>query len=197
MKEKTEDAFKKIAKQPLSNVEWVDPHSLTANIYNPNHVFKEEKKLLKLSILTDGWIAPITATNAREIVDGFHRWQLACDDKEVAAFTGGLVPVVFILPKTPQDQVASTIRLNRARGLHGILRMGEVVRDLVKEGKSPEEIQTMLGMDKEEFGRLADSLTAQPNLMGKDSFGRGWIPGKQSEIQDEIKAPKFEAEDEK
>ena len=45
--------------QPITTVEWVDPESLRANGYNPNHVAPPEMRLLKLSIMETGWTQPI------------------------------------------------------------------------------------------------------------------------------------------
>lgn len=77
--------------------------------------------------------------------------------------------------KTLADRMISTVRHNRARGQHGILRMGDIVRALRDEGLTSEEIERRLGMESEERERLAE-LRGSPELAGKDSFGRGWVP---------------------
>src|SRR3954470_2339898 len=41
--------------QPVGNVIWVDREFLQANSWNPNFVSPPELKLLKVSILSDGW----------------------------------------------------------------------------------------------------------------------------------------------
>ena len=51
--------------QPIGKVEWLEPKELRANDYNPNQVFPPELKLLKISIMSDGWTQPIVV---REIV---------------------------------------------------------------------------------------------------------------------------------
>lgn len=163
-------------KQPISEVEWVDPSTLRANDYNPNHVFGPELDLLRLSILEDGWTQPIVARSDGQIVDGFHRWHLGSTDSEIRRVSGGKVPVVRVADKkTLADRMISTVRHNRARGQHGILRMGDIVRALRDEGLTSEEIERRLGMESEERERLAE-LRGSPELAGKDSFGRGWVP---------------------
>ena len=124
--------------QPVSSVEWTDPKTLRANFYNPNHVAPPELELLKLSILEDGWTQPIVAREDGEIVDGYHRFYLATHDREVAALTKGMVPVVRLTPRSNADQMMSTIRHNRARGTHGVLKMADIVRRLSVEFKLPE-----------------------------------------------------------
>lgn len=156
---------------------WLPRDRLRANLYNPNRVAPPELDLLRLSLLADGWTQPLVARpdgDGLEIVDGFHRWTLAAEP-EVAALTGGLVPVV-LLARGPADQMASTIRHNRARGLHGVLRMAEIVRALLEaHGWSGEAVARALGMEDEEVRRLADRA-GLPARHADRELGRGWIP---------------------
>jgi len=162
--------------QPIAAVEWVDPATLHSNDYNPNRVFGAEMQLLKRSLLDDGWTAAILATVDNEVVDGFHRWSLGLHDPEVREATGGLVPVVRARAgKTRAQLMATTVRHNRARGKHGILKMGEIVRSMEASGMAPEEVESQLGMEDEERERLAE-LRGMPEQTGKDSFGKGWVP---------------------
>lgn len=162
--------------QPISRVQWIDPVRLYSNDYNPNRVFKAEMRLLKESILSSGWTQPIVARPDGEIVDGFHRWTLGSTDKDISALTGGLVPVVFLAADTSrEEQMMATVRHNRARGQHGVLKMGAIVRELVQRGVDQVEIQKRLGMEREEVERLSD-LRSSPERVGKDSFGKGWVP---------------------
>ncbi len=171
----TETALEERRRHPLDLVEWVHPSLLHANGYNPNKVFKPEMDLLKLSILEDGWTQPIVARPDGTIVDGFHRWTLGSTDLEIQAVSGGLVPVVRTNPASPADARAATVRHNRARGQHGILSMGEIVRAMREEGMPDDEICRKLGMEDEELERLADERSS-PTRVGKDSFGKGWTP---------------------
>lgn len=165
-------------KQPLSDVQWVDPNTLKANAYNPNTVFGPEMELLRISIIEDGWTQPIVARADGEIVDGFHRWTLGRTDDEVRALTGGLVPVVRLAPSDVASQMMSTVRHNRARGKHGVLAMGRIVAGLRGEGVDDKEIQRRLQMEAEELDRLGETKSS-PELIGKDSFGRGWVPARE------------------
>lgn len=163
-----------VSAQPVANIEWVDRNELYANDYNPNHVAPPELKLLKTSILEDGWTQPIVARPDGEIVDGFHRWELSADP-EIAKQTGGMVPVARIEPSR-ENQMMSTIRHNRARGQHVILRLADIVAALIKADMTEDEICALLGMEDEEVERLADSrgMTVRGS---KDDFNQGWKPG--------------------
>lgn len=160
---------------PIGRLEWVDPETLHANDYNPNHVFQAEFDLLRLSLLSDGWTAPITALASGQIVDGFHRWTLGRTDPAVRAMTGGLVPVVRLAGKTRAEHIAATVRQNRARGKHGILKMAELVREMKALGVPDEVIREEMGMEQEEINRLIEQR-ASSTTAGKDSFGHGWVP---------------------
>lgn len=162
--------------QPLAHLQWVPPGSLRANDYNPNRVFSPELELLRLSLAEDGWTQPIVARHDGEIVDGFHRWTLSQRFPELQV--DGCVPVVFLEEKTSKEQqIMSTVRHNRARGQHGILKMSDIARSLVESGLEEAEICRRLGMEQEELDRLTD-VRPSPQAAGKDSFGLGWVPTK-------------------
>lgn len=160
--------------QPVDSLHWIPADSLTANDYNPNYVAKPELRLLKVSILEDGWTQPLVINEKDEIIDGFHRWTLVVTDKEVAAMTDGLVPVVVVVGKDEAGRKMSTVRHNRARGNHRVLAMAEIVRSLHESGMGKEEIQQRLQMEEEEVERLLDAST-MPDFGGTE-FTRGWVP---------------------
>lgn len=165
------------ANQPVSAVQWVPRGSLRANFYNPNSVAPPEMELLRLSILEDKWTQPLVVLENMMIVDGFHRWTISADP-DIRAMTGGLVPVVTI-KADPVHRMMSTIRHNRARGTHAVLRMAEIVRVMTEAGLKPAEICKRLGMEDEELERLLDrsGMTVRGSS-GVDGFGRAWVPAK-------------------
>ena len=162
------------ADQPLSNIEWVDPATLHANNYNPNRVAAPEMKLLKRSILEDGWTQPIVALPDGEIVDGFHRWTLGSADPDIRNTTGGLVPVVRINPDPAQQRMA-TIRHNRARGSHHVLRMADIITELHTMNISDKDIANRLGMEPEEVTRLLAHGNKKQRNQGA-TFSQAWTP---------------------
>jgi ParB-like chromosome segregation protein Spo0J len=114
---------------------------LSPNNYNPNAIAPPELELLKLSIIEDGWTMPIVTLPEQDgrfvIVDGFHRWKISADPK-VYALTDGLVPTVQV-GLDPIHQQMSTIRHNRARGTHGVLKMAQIVRSMLADGVTEKE----------------------------------------------------------
>lgn len=167
-------------KQPINRVVWVDRESLRSNDYNPNNVAPPELKLLALSIIEDGWTQPIVARRNGEIVDGFHRWTVSAWPR-VFAITNGQVPVVFLDDaKTTADQMMSTIRHNRARGVHAVAAMADIARDLVEvHGIPTDEIERRLGMEDEELERLIDRASVAEKVdRSGHQFNTGWRPVK-------------------
>ena len=173
--EQLDDSFQ--LTQPINSVEWVERTTLTSNGYNPNHVARPELRLLKISIMADGWTQPIVAREDGEIVDGFHRWTISADP-DISALTNGLVPVVRLRASLDMsDQIASTIRHNRARGQHGVVPMADIVTSLKDDhGLSDEQVKKKLGMDTEEVERLYDTR-GMPVRGSDDDFNKGWTPG--------------------
>ena len=163
--------------QPVSSVRWIPRDQLQANDYNPNHVAPPELELLAISIREDGWSQPIVVTPDLEIVDGFHRWTVAARP-EIAGMTGGLIPVV-VLDRERSHRMMSTVRHNRARGSHHVLKMADIVGKLQAAGLTEAEIQKRLQMDEEEVIRLLDRSGMTVRGAG-DGFGREWVPAMDS-----------------
>lgn len=161
--------------QPVSNVQWVEREKLTVNDYNPNVQTRIDTALLKISILASGWTQPLVVRPDLEIVDGIHRWLVAADPA-VAELTGGLVPIVVLEDLDPAEQRMATVRHNRARGTHHVLKMSELVAELIDEhGVDPVELRERLGMDEEEVERLHDR-GEMISRGSQDEFNKGWVP---------------------
>lgn len=142
-------------KYPLSTLAWVPRETLKANDYNPNKVSQENLKLLEQSIISNGWTLPIVAKPDGTIIDGFHRWTVS-GREPLRSMLGGMVPVVRVIHKDHAGDVYGTITHNRARGVHLLDPMKKIVKDLLAEGKSVEEIGKEIGMRPEEVFRLSD-----------------------------------------
>lgn len=159
-------------------MKWLQRDAVVGNDYNPNKQAPPEQRLLKTSIIENGWTQPIVARDhgdRLEIVDGYHRW-LTSADPEVAALTDGLVPVVVLPPTDEATARMATIRHNRARGTHHVLGMAAIVAELVELGITPDQIRARLGMDAEEVSRLADRGDMLKRH-ASDTFNTGWTVG--------------------
>ena len=163
-------------KQPLDQITWLDRELLKPNNYNPNKVAPPELKLLKISILEDGWTQPIVINADYTIVDGFHRWTVS-GHKEINELTDGKVPVVILNDTDENQKKMATIRHNRARGTHGVLEMSKIVTDMVDDGLSGEEIMSRLQMEKEEVVRLLFKAgIPKSQVFENKDFSQSWQP---------------------
>lgn len=140
---------------PLSSLQWVDRSLLKPNGYNPNKVSEDNLQLLVQSILTNGWTLPIVCRPDYTIIDGFHRWTVA-GREPLLSMLGGKVPVVIVAHDDENDDVYGTITHNRARGTHLLEPMKAIVKKLLDQGKTVQEIGKQLGMKPEEVFRLSD-----------------------------------------
>ncbi len=140
---------------PLDTLQWVDRGKVKPNDYNPNKVSKQNLELLKQSILTNGWTLPIVVRPDFTIIDGFHRWTVAGEEPLVSMLEGK-IPIVIVKHKDKAGNIYGTVTHNRARGTHLLEPMKAIVKELMSEGKSVEEIGKQLGMRPEEIFRLSE-----------------------------------------
>ncbi len=156
---------------PLATLQWVERDKLRPNDYNPNKVSRENLKLLTQSILTNGWTLPIVARPDFTIIDGFHRWTVA-GEEPLRTKLEGKVPVVIVRHEDATEDIYGTVTHNRARGTHLLEPMKAIVKRLLDEGKSVQEIGKQLGMRPEEVFRLSDfSREDFLSIMTKDVTG--------------------------
>ena len=116
---------------------------------------EDNLQLLTQSILTNGWTLPIVVRPDYTIIDGFHRWTVSGREPLLSKL-GGKVPVVIVDHHGSRDEdIYGTITHNRARGVHLLEPMKNIVKELLNEGKSVQEIGKQLGMRPEEVFRLS------------------------------------------
>ena len=143
---------------PVYGVRAVPLEKIRANSYNPNAVAPTEMKLLYDSIKEDGYTMPVVCyyiqeDDIYEIVDGFHRYTVMKQHRDIYEREGGMLPV-SVIDKPLGERMASTIRHNRARGTHNVDLMSGIVGELHELGKTDHWIMKHLGMDADEVLRL-------------------------------------------
>ncbi len=154
---------------PLSTFMWVDRNMVKPNGYNPNKVSKQNLELLKQSILANGWTLPIVTAPDFTIIDGYHRWTVA-GEEPLFSMLEGKVPVVIVEHENKAGNIYGTVTHNRARGTHLLEPMKNIIKELMAEGRTVEEIGKQLGMKPEEVFRLSDfSREDFLRMMAKDS----------------------------
>ncbi|PAF44729.1 ParB/RepB/Spo0J family partition protein [Helicobacter sp. 11S02596-1] len=169
----TKDNFQ----SPVYKVIAVPFEKVRSNTYNPNHIATPEMALLYQSILNDGYTMPIVCyyiadEDKYEIVDGFHRYLIMREHRDIYEREKGRLPVV-VIDKDISHRMASTIRHNRARGSHAVELMQKIVAELIECGKSDEWIMKNIGMDADELLRLKQ-VSGLSSLFASKDFSKSW-----------------------
>lgn len=143
-----------------------------ANNYNPNNVPKNNMELLKQSILDNGFTFPVVTVWDGEIqkfiiVDGFHRYTIFKDWLKAKEL------VIVVLEHDVAKRMAATVQFNRARGVHQVELMGDLVRKLSEQGMEDEDIAKHLGMEYEEVYRLKQ-ITGIAELFKNQPYSKSW-----------------------
>lgn len=168
--------FKPFKSDPVCMIEWVPALELNANAWNPNVVFKQELKLLETSIMRTGWIQPILISKLGTIIDGFHRWRLAQDSKQLMERYKGKVPCARLDVDEAEAKML-TVRINRAKWTHVAVRMAEIVQQLVDEhGLLPEQIAVGIGAGRDEVDLLYQNSIFKARNLADAPYSKAWYP---------------------
>ena len=164
--------------EPVDCVLWVPADEVRGNDYNPNTVAPPEMRLLERSIREDGFTQPIVAFkdgNTYEVVDGFHRNRVGKECPAVRARVQGFLPVTVINQGRTdiKDRMAATIRHNRARGVHGVIPMVDIVAGMLRAGMTDDEVAAELGMDADEVLRFKQ-CSGLPELFKDHEYSQSW-----------------------
>ena len=175
-----------VYKSPAYQVLSVPIEKVVPNTYNPNAVAPPEMRLLYDSIKEDGYTMPIVCYYSRAqdvyvIVDGFHRYRIMLDHKDIYQRENGRLPVT-VIDKPLSNRMASTIRHNRARGSHDVDLMSNIVKELHEIGRSDAWIAKHMGMSRDEILRLKQ-ITGLTELFRDVKFGQAWKPVEEPEAQ--------------
>jgi ParB-like chromosome segregation protein Spo0J len=177
-----------LKEQPVNFTRWVDINQVQANDYNPNSVAATEMRLLYISIKNDGYTQPVVtiydeSIDKYVIVDGFHRYFVCKNNKDILERNHGRLPIV-VIDKDINDRMASTVRHNRARGKHSIKGMANMAFKMLDNGWSDADICNQLGMEAEELVRLKH-ITGFSKLFKDVQYKKAWEARRQIQIRKE------------
>lgn len=158
---------------PCGNVLLVKRELIQANRYNPNAVSDDKMELLRQSILDNGFCFPIVTIwdddqECFVIIDGFHRDQMG--DPEWLDLD--YIPLV-VLQHDITKRMTATIQFNKARGVHQVDLDADVIRALIEQGQSEDEISKHLGIDLETIHRYKQ-LTGIADLFKNSAYSAAW-----------------------
>jgi ParB-like chromosome segregation protein Spo0J len=146
---------------------------VVANNWNPNAVSPDKMHLLQQSIIDNGWCFPIVViwdadSDRYIIIDGFHRWTIAQPDW----LDLPEVPVV-VLPHSIAQRMIATVQFNKARGVHQVDLDAELIRGLIEQGMSEEQISEHLGIDLDTVHRYKQ-VTGIAELFKDVDYSTSW-----------------------
>lgn len=159
-------------KLPCLKVQIVPMDQVQANTYNPNAVASNNMALLEESILSNGFCFAVVTVWDPDlekyiIVDGFHRYLIFKEYLQAKE-----IPIIC-LDHDISQRMAATVQFNRARGVHQVELMGDLVRALVEQGVPDEDISQRLGMELEEVFRLKQ-ITGIAELFKNQIYSKSW-----------------------
>lgn len=164
------------SKEPVDCVIWEPSENVGKNDYNPNKVAPPEMTLLKLSIDKDHYTQPIVTWNTHnefEIVDGEHRSRVGKECSAINKRIYNRLPIVVIGNTQENDRISATIRHNRARGVHNVMSMTDIVLTMIQNGWDDVRIANELGMDSDEFLRFKQN-TGIAALFKNIEYSKSW-----------------------
>ena len=169
--------------EPTDCVLWIKQQQVIANDYNPNVMSPTEKRLLETSLVKDGYTHPVVVLPIQQsknkpsqwqVVDGYHRYLLSKKNSLNKRINGYLpITILDVESHTMADQMAATIRHNRARGQHQVAAMSDIVRDLSRLGWNDQKIGDELGMSQDEVLRLKQ-ISGLAELFSEHDFSEAW-----------------------
>jgi ParB-like chromosome segregation protein Spo0J len=158
---------------PCCNTVLVSTKLVVENQYNPNYVPAEKMKLLMQSIVDNGFCFPVVVIYDDEselfvVIDGFHR--------TIIGGNGWLefdyIPLV-VLDHDIKRRMAATVQFNKARGVHQVDLDADVIRALIEQGMTEDEICAHLGIDEETVHRYKQ-LTGIAELFKNADYSMSW-----------------------
>lgn len=157
---------------PCLEVKVVPINVVQANNYNPNAVSSQNMDLLEESIISNGFCFAVVTIFDPDIgkyviVDGFHRYLIFRDYLQADE-----IPIIE-LDHDICKRMAATVQFNRARGVHQVELMGDLVKALVEQRVPDEEIAQKLGMEIEEVFRLKQ-ITGIAELFKNQIYSKAW-----------------------
>lgn len=157
---------------PCMDTILVPMDKVKSNNYNPNSVPKNNMDLLEQSIIDNGFCFPIVVIyddviGMYIVIDGFHRYAVLKERLQVEQ-----VPVV-VLEHDLSQRMAATVQFNRARGVHQVELMGDLVQALVEQDMNDEAISKHLGMELDEVYRLKQ-ITGIAELFKNQTYSKSW-----------------------
>jgi ParB-like chromosome segregation protein Spo0J len=158
---------------PCVNTLLVARDLVQANTYNPNAVPDEKMELLRQSIVDNGFAFPIVTIYDPDlqkfiVIDGFHRYVISGPDWLGMRY----VPIV-VLEHDMSKRMTATWQFNKARGVHQVDMDADLIRALLEQGMSEDDIAAHLGIDLDTVYRYKQ-VTGIAELFKGAQYSMAW-----------------------
>ena len=145
-------------KSPIYNVTAIPFERIIGTFYTSTEMTDTKLDLLYKSIKDDGYTSPILcfydkATDAYCIVDGYYRYRVMKDHRDIYEREGGMLPVC-VLQKPLAEMIVSAYRHNLARGIPDVHFTSMMIKKLSELGKNDEYIKKHLGLNEDYLKRF-------------------------------------------
>jgi len=159
------------------NIDYIKGEDLVAAPWRCTHVLKPDLEVLVRSMIEYGWLTPIVARKANNmIIDGHHRWQIAANVKEFRKATKGVVPVHYI-DCNEYEAMMMHARLNRGRGSVTAKPLSNVIkRLLLSKIYNEESIRFALVMKNDELDLMIDGTLLKSKKVADHKYSQAWVP---------------------
>lgn len=140
---------------------------------NPNSVAPDKMALLHESIIANGFAFPVVTiwddeASVFRVIDGHHRTVIGGADWLDLDY----VPVVVLTHDMTKRMIA-TVQFNKARGVHQVDLDAELIRKLIEQGLTEEEVAARLCIDLETVHRYKQ-ITGVAELFRNADLSRSW-----------------------
>lgn len=167
---------------PCMNTLLVARYLIQANNWNPNSVSEDKMELLRQSILDNGFCFPVVTGYDPDlqkfiVIDGFHRYTIAGPEWLGLKY----VPIV-VLNRPIAELMTATWQFNKARGVHQVDLDADLIRALLQQGMSEDEVSIRLGIDLDTVHRYKQ-LTGIAELFKGAQYSMSWS---MTEVSDEV-----------
>lgn len=164
--------------------------------WRTTYVLKPDLKLLAQSMVEAGWLSPIVVRREdMTIIDGFHRWLVAQQDKDFVRTHGNkTVPVQFV-EIDEVDAMVLHVRMNRARGQVMAKYLSLMIHDILSSRKYKEsDFKRLFNMSDDEICVLLEGNLIKHRKVKDHEYSKAWVPievpaGKEIPVVEFIERP--------
>jgi len=158
-------------------IEFVNVEELHKPDWHATHILRPDLLVLSMSLLNNGFLLPIIVQDKTKIIiDGYHRWMLAKELKDLNKKINNLIPVNFVECDSLEARMMH-LQLNRSRGNLLAHKVSPIIIDLFNSGKYTEkDFDRLLTMKQDELEVLFDGTILKQRKISEHKYSRAWVP---------------------